>query len=52
MCLGASDDTIKSTQARGPVAVMAHEVGCGPTYGPDRMRVCVSYNRVGNLLYL
>jgi hypothetical protein len=37
------------TRARGLVAALAHEVGCGPVYNPDRVRVYENCNRVKKL---
>jgi hypothetical protein len=37
-----------SAWASSSVAVMAHEAGRGTSYSPDRVRVCVSCNRVKN----
>jgi hypothetical protein len=35
----------------GPLAVIVHEAGCGLSKSSDRVRICVSYNRVENLSY-
>jgi hypothetical protein len=47
-----SDDTSNTARAGGPLSTMANEVGCDPSKSPDRVRVCVSCNRVRNLPYL
>jgi hypothetical protein len=45
-------DTINTAQVRAHYLQMAHEVGCGPSKSHDRMRICVSCNRVENMSYL
>jgi hypothetical protein len=37
-----------SAQARGLVAATANKAGCSLSKGPDRVRVYVSCNKVGN----
>jgi hypothetical protein len=51
-CSGASDDISNTARAEGPLSAMAHETGCGLSKSRDRVRVCVSYIRDGNLSYL
>jgi hypothetical protein len=46
------DDTTNTAWVGGPLSANSHEVGCGPSKSLDRVRVCVSCNRVKNLLYL
>jgi hypothetical protein len=47
-----SDDTSNTAKARGPLSAMAHVARCGPSKSPDRVRVCESCIRDGNLSYL
>jgi hypothetical protein len=46
------DNTINIVCARGPLSVMAHEVGSGLSKSLNLIRVYVNYNRIKNLLYL
>jgi hypothetical protein len=48
-CSGASDDSSNTARVWSPLSVMAHESECGIIKSPDRVRICVSYNRVRNL---
>jgi hypothetical protein len=51
-CSGTCDDISNTTRVRGPLSAMTHEARCGPSMSTDRVRDCVSYNRVRNLSYL
>jgi hypothetical protein len=45
-------DTSNTVRVEGPLSAMAHEAGCGPVKSADRVCVCVTYNKVGNISYL
>jgi hypothetical protein len=46
------DDSSNTVRAGVPLSVMAHEAGCGLSKSSNRVRVCMSFNRVKKLPYL
>jgi hypothetical protein len=47
-----SDDTSNKVRVRGLLSATIHEAGCGLNKSLNEVCICVSCNKVKNLLYL